>query len=567
MGCEVNAELIRALEKRIEEGKGDIIKLKRARNSLLNIFVRVPPEILGHIFVWSLGRARNHTLCSDLHFDRPPKGPYNFLLVCHHWFEVASCTPELWNFWGNTLQDWAKQYRHSGAIPLDLVLDGYSARHPGVVLDGPLRDALRECVTQDKIRQIHIRGHHDNLDLASILSSLIPDGEGIQEKRIESIIFQLAVKETTTELSKFFARVHLPKLRYLDISGNLQISSWDHLTSQTTCLTALSLQLILPSPALTTCQLFSLLALNPNLRELTLHRAAIPDDIDGPVFRLPLHHLESIFLVGELRLVLRLLHRLELPAALDSMTLEVNSSTIEDVLQTLGPYMRDHFRRDIRFQGRLWITTSSLYGHVGISVSPAGDRLDQIHWPEQKPPLAEFVVYPTGPLPDPIMEELLLDWMAFTPREHVVCFKAEDRGKIPELFVAMPNIEMLWLCDAIFSEGFLQPAPGGPHANTKLLPSLRSLKLEDVVLEDGNWDHLTTYLAHQTSDDQVLSLQVTGDIPLIPPEVADEIRGLVEEFVYYPIPFVYSRCDCGCDRLDEDNEEGEHGDYEDHEEG
>ena len=44
---------VRDLEKQIEEGTGDLIQLKRTRNSLLNISTRVPPEILGAIFSWS----------------------------------------------------------------------------------------------------------------------------------------------------------------------------------------------------------------------------------------------------------------------------------------------------------------------------------------------------------------------------------------------------------------------------------------------------------------------------------------------------------------------------------
>jgi len=97
MGPETNFALIRALEKQIEEGNGDIIRLKRDRNLLLNIYMHVPPEILGYVFTQNLVR--------DQPFDGLQKGSYNFLLVCHHWFEVASSTPELWSFWGNTLQD------------------------------------------------------------------------------------------------------------------------------------------------------------------------------------------------------------------------------------------------------------------------------------------------------------------------------------------------------------------------------------------------------------------------------------------------------------------------------
>ena len=47
MGRETNIHSIKTLEKQIEEGKGNIIELKRARN-LLNISTRVPPEILGY---------------------------------------------------------------------------------------------------------------------------------------------------------------------------------------------------------------------------------------------------------------------------------------------------------------------------------------------------------------------------------------------------------------------------------------------------------------------------------------------------------------------------------------
>ena len=150
---------------------GDIIKLKRARNSLLNIFTRVPPEILGEIFVqclvWNPGRSS-----SPWDINRLRKGSYNFLLVCHHWFEVASHTPVLWSCWGITLQDWKKRYFRSGTSPLDLVLD-WGVRVPHGVFVRSLQDAVSNRVMQGTIRQVHLRSR-DGLALNAIIYYLTP---------------------------------------------------------------------------------------------------------------------------------------------------------------------------------------------------------------------------------------------------------------------------------------------------------------------------------------------------------------------------------------------------------
>ena len=97
----------------------------------------------------------------------------------------------------------------------------------------------------------------------------------------------------------------------------------------------------------------------------------------------------------------------------------------------------------------------------------------------------------------------------------------------------MPNIEVLRISDMELSEGFLRPNPDGPHANQKLFPSLRSLRLEDVLfLDDDDWGYLMTYLAHQTSDNQVISVEVIGDFQYVCPEAVDKIKGQVREFTY-----------------------------------
>ena len=201
MGPEINVNSIVALEKQIEEGIGDVIHLKRTRNSLLNISTLVPPEILGHIFRWNVV-----TPVGDICGLR--KGSYNFLLVCHHWFEVGSSTPALWTYWGDTLKQWSQQYRRSGTAPIDLRLN-VRDNTDDIPFDGPLRDALRNRAACDSIRSIHFWGL--DADLHSVISSLIVDGEDIRDSSIES----LSMGSFNLGIFDFLTRYRFPKLRNL----------------------------------------------------------------------------------------------------------------------------------------------------------------------------------------------------------------------------------------------------------------------------------------------------------------------------------------------------------------
>ena len=209
-----------------------------------------------------------------------------------------------------------------------------------------------------------------------------------------------------------------------------------------------------------------------------------------------------------------------------------NPIVVEDISQTLAPYMRDYFRRDPRFQGRLGVDSSFSDHHASIAVGVVGT-----HTTAFDPPRVSFSVSDFPP-PD-ALGQILINLFALIPQEHVVSFHAEFGVWHPEeLFFMMPNIETLHLSDLRLSEGLLQPNPHGPHANRKLFPSLRSLFLKNVIFQsEDDWSHFVTYLAHQTSDGQTVSLEVVGNFPHECPEVVNGIRGLVKDFTHrYPRP-------------------------------
>jgi hypothetical protein len=250
------------------------------------------------------------------------------------------------------------------------------------------------------------------------------------------------------------------------------------------------------------------------------------------MFQVPLRHLKQLDLTGELRRVFRLLDRLAFPGTLDSMSLAVFDSTVKDISQICGPYLRGYFRRDHRLHDRLGIGAYSTPSSFSIWVSTVGEPHLWTPFQRESLPFVAFEAVLNGLTPD-VLGNLCLDFIAFTPQEHVLCFRVDpSTNRIEDLLIVMPNIETLCLSNVVLYNSFLQPNPDGLRANTKLLPSLRSLHLEDFSLLDNDWGHLTTYLAHQTSGGQAISLKIRGEFPHLHLEVVKEVEGLVEEFIH-----------------------------------
>ena len=517
MGREINLDSILALD-------AQIIRLKRTRNSLLNI-ARIPPEILGHIFRFNIAEV------GDPHFPKIPKGSHNFLLVCHHWFQVALRTPALWTSWGKNLKDWKRRHLRSGISALDLILDGWGYQGGG--FDEALRDALRDRAARDTIRKVHLKGDDTEL-LAAVISSLIPEGEGVRPSSIESIV----LSDVGIDVSDFFARHHFPKLHNLHLSGHFRISSWDYLKSATTALTNLSLSTAAPPSAIPTMsQILSLLASNPNLQSLKISVTSINDDgRDGPRLQVSLRHLEHISLIGTPRHVFPILHRLEFPERMDQLEITLCDCTQQEVLEVIGPYIRDYLRRDHRFRDRLGMIVSSIIRCISFHASVVGIGFHgQNRLPQHGPPNGSFKIVFSQPINHRARKRLCADVLALLPRESLVSFET-NLPLTEEVLVTMPNLEALRLTRPAVQDGFLLPDPNGRNVHKKLFPSLRWLYLEAAQAMDDNWDPLVTYLAYQAAGDQAVSLCLFGEGVHVCLEAIKRMEGLVRELIYVPDP-------------------------------
>jgi len=523
MDRETNLDSILVLEKRIEEHRGHegiVIQLKRARNSLLNVSTLLPPEILGSVFCWNA--------VPDGDFGGLPKGSYNFLLVCHHWFKVASCTPGLWSFWGNSVEDWTHRYARCGTSPLDLVLD-LDSQYSHLELNDQLRGALRDRATRDAIQQIHLRVHLGGQPiLSSIISSIVVEGEGTQLKCVESLRVQNN-DGPYVDVSAFFSRYRLPKLRDLRLSG-CNISSWDLLKPQTTVLTTLELTARGVSPFPTMCQLLSILASNPLLQRVVsfCNRDTNIAISDEHLSQVPLRRLKRLHLTGDSCTTFQLLHRLELPDKMDNLTLYLYEFSPLDLSQNLGPYFGNRLRRHGGFPGGglgLFVHHDPTFFSIRVGDIYKGDDLSEAGL------FAEIYAATSTQLQVEEADRLCFDLVSTIPWEQVVGLQTTlPVLRSEKLCVRMCNLTCLRLVAVDLSMCFLDPEVCGPHTFGELLPGLDSIVVAWPTLSGGDWSPLTNFLSRRAVVGNMVSFLGFTDHPHMGEDVVESIRRTVKVF-------------------------------------
>ena len=513
---------IRALEEQIRGHEMAIVKLKRARNSFLNVS-RLPPEVLGEIFRWSVTR--------EMDFERLEEGSHNFLLVCHHWFEVASRTPEVWSFWGDNLEDWTRRHLRHQTAPLDLVFNGGRFRESSLdgewfrrdSLNDSLQDALQDRAARDTIRQIHLSARDSEI-LDSIIS-LLGGYEGVQSSCVQSVIIRDGSQHSSVDVSDLFTYYRFPELRTLELT-NCTISSWDLIMSRTSVLTTLTLDIHYYSPEVTSFQILSVLRSNHSLRKITLRGNAVPCDGGDKSSRVPLGHLRRLALSGDPEDVFPLLHQLDYPTNMDSLALKLTNTTTDDISKIIGPYLREHLGRRGRSRSGLGLDLSfedTISFHVGDVdgmdfSAPGRPRMDSL--------VATSIHLDQVP-PWDSLEEVLLDLIAHVHREEIVYFRARSRPISTEAISAQfPNLRAMYLDRTPLDVAF----PKSTLDQDRMFLHLQHLTLDWVDECGDNWSPLTTFLDHLASSGNKLdTLEIGGSFDMHP-RVEERVRSAVREF-------------------------------------
>ena len=515
MDCEINIGSIRALEEQIREYEKVVIKLKRARNSLLNVS-KLPPEVLSKIFHWNVAFKGD--------FDGLDEGSHNFLFVCHHWFEVASRTPELWSFWGNTLKDWTRWCRRSGTAPLDLVLD--SGDCDDNHLDPILYNVLQNCATRDAIRRIHLAAEDSEL-LSSIIVPLTSNSE-LRSNGLESFALWNN-RGVGMDVSDFFAHYRFPKLQCLDID-NCTLS-WDYLPSRTSVLTTLIILHPLLDP--TKSQLLSILASNPALQIVVLRGCRVTDDGGDNSSRVQLRQLEELWLEGGLRLVVGLLRQLDHPRNLGSLTLRLYNSEVVDISQIIGPYLQDHLQHRDRPQNGLDLCFSSMdsakyyMDTIDFSASDGGTDFSA----PASAPFVTICILLNGVHRKSVLERAALDLITHIPPDQVVSLRTYCNPVVTEdTWTQFPNLRALSFDTISLPAAFPNPSL---IADGKVFPSLEYVLLGSVVMDNGDWSPLIAFLACRASSGNRLDTLAIAGSTRVCQQVAKDVGAMVRELKFY----------------------------------
>lgn len=473
LSSEANAHTIQSLEAQIQHHGKETIRLKRLRNSLLNVSVCLAPEILGYIFWWRVisGVSASGKISGNT---------FNFLLVCRYWFDVAVSTPSLWAFWGTSLRECVVFHRYSGAVPLYLnLLDVNSDRE--------IRDArgvLEDLSVQRRILHLHI--HAPSGALAKILFFMSTPHPEV-DSQIESLILMVEGPwsnehpEGLPDITNFLNANSFPELRLVRLRGcSLR---WESLILRTSGLTHLFIHAAERSKRPTVLELASLFARNSALEEidLSLEVVLIPDGSWPSVsISILLPHLRRLVVHGNATGYAQLLNLLRFSNKLKHVKADLLlDGIVVDVAAALTPFLPNLFLASPPSNLAIHI----VYALVGLSinVSRSGERGDAEDFLMLRISSLDMGFWEVAPtLPEEVARRLpTANVTSLSIRRYSPMFRQDFR----RLFQMVSAVQEFRATDSAIGDVvqvLASPPSTGDGGDATPLPYLHTIRLKDI---------------------------------------------------------------------------------------
>ena len=486
---EVNIHAIRNLEAKVQQ-------------PLLSLPACLVPEILGYIFWWSV-------VCGVNPIGRIARNTFNFLLVCRHWFDVATSTPSLWAFWGTSLRECLAFHRYSGAVPLYLNLADVNTNRD-------IRDAssvLQDPSVRRRIRHLHV--HTSPKALASILSYMSTPQQSSIRSQIQSLMLTVGGQwiterpQESPDVTNFLNAHSLPELHSLHLHGcNLR---WESLIPQTSKLTRLFIHFRDNSRNPTTLQLTTLFTRNCALEEINLSLEIITtpeDSLPASSISVFLPHLRRLAVYGNVAGHAQLLNLLTFSNELEYVNTDLFlDGIVTDVAAALTPFLPNLF-----FKRRLSnLSVHIMYTLAGLSmnVSQPGERDDVEDFLMLKISSIDMGFWGVSPtLPEEVVKRFpTADITSLNIRRYSAMFRQDFR----RLFQTISAVQELCVIDSAIDDivGVLaSPSPTGEEDEPTHLPRLRTFRLKDINFALTSQAGAVTRLGH------LLEQRYQGGLPL-----------------------------------------------------
>ena len=418
-------------------------------------------------------------------------------------------------------------------MPIDLVLD---VEKDDGSFNVTLSNVLRDRAIRDTIQRVHLKSR-DPFLLSSIISSLTANPKEPRSTSMESLILQVEGGRLVN-VSDFLAHYNFPKLRRLELF-NCKVSSWNLIPSLTPALTTLDLNFkgFWSSDNPTTSQLLLILASYPTLQKVSLSWLDDLDDGGGdsddgsgdPSPQVQLHHLRELKLHGSSPDVFELLGRLDHPRHMDHLVINLENCAVEDILQTIGPYLRDYLSNRGRSQNGLGLSlTLSSSDIIKLQISDAGGVDFSAPVPATVNTFMTFTIELYLDHAQDQVDQVILDLIAHAPREEVVYFRVYDEPvAMEDISTQFPNLRGLHFEKTPLTAAFPKSNFDGDGG---VFPSLEYVLLDWVYVDDGDWSSLTTSLDRRASSGNPLHTLVMIGTYYVAPSVLRSLKDVVREF-------------------------------------